>query len=656
MPARGGGGSESVKELRPFWLVAARTVLAWSLPFVAAAIQWSLWKYVDPFVWFFFYPVILMAPLIGGLAGGLGATLISVVLVDYVFMRPQFSFVWGTELFTSIVFLCVGVAFSLILHRLRTLQQRQVGMTEEAQSLNVELQKLINDNQRTQEALKITHEELIEAQRMAHVGHWTSDLGAGVSLWSEELFHIHGLKPGTAVPPLSSRQGMYTPETWSKLNEAVARALKTGEPYEIPLDVIQPDGSIRHTIARGERVPGETTRLRGTMVDVTELREAENAVRAHDAELAEAQRLAGMGSWTWDSTKDAPSWSAGMYPLFGLNPGDPAPPFAQQQHSFTPDSLTRLKEALQRALQEGAPYAVPVEIIRPNGEIRHMIFRGERVPDRPGMLRGTVTDITEARRAEAARAELEATRQKLAKSESLARLSGAVAHHFNNAMMGVLGNLEMAQRPKGGVEPGSELAEILREAAASARTAAGMSAMMLTYLGQTPMILIRSDVGKIAAAAAARIQSNPSFHGAIHADLPEGELFARVDPEKMSRMLDILLVNAWEARSREALVIRLSLRMCPAGDISPVNRMPPDFQARDKTYACLSVSDNGRGIEQEVMGILFDPFYTTKAIGRGVGLPIALGIIRGHHGAIAVESSPDRGSTFRVYVPMNPAA
>ena len=203
---------------------------------------------------------------------------------------------------------------------------------------------------------------------------------------------------------------------------------------------------------------------------------------------------------------------------------------------------------------------------------------------------------------EAEKAELEARNRQLQKTESLGRMAGAIAHHFNNQLQVVMGNLEMAmdELPR---EPDN--LEILSEAMQAARRAAKVSGLMLTYLGQTP--------GKR----------------------------ETVDLSEACRQSLILLQSAVP----KGMILKVDL---PAS-----KRFPIDWQPRESVYACLEVADAGCGIASKDIEKIFDPFFTTKFTGRGLGLPVVLGITGAHDGGITVESEPGRGSVFRVFLPVS---
>ena len=141
----------------------------------------------------------------------------------------------------------------------------------------------------------------------------------------------------------------------------------------------------------------------GIGVDVTEHKRTEAALHDRERELIEAQRLAGVGSWQWESRTDTVIWSQELYHLMGFDPILPVPPYKEHGHLFAAESWERLQRAVQGALQTGTSYELDLEIARPESIVKWEIARGEPVRDESGQiigLRGTVQDITERKRAE----------------------------------------------------------------------------------------------------------------------------------------------------------------------------------------------------------------------------------------------------------------
>lgn len=269
--------------------------------------------------------------------------------------------------------------------------------------------------------------------------------------------------------------------------------------------------------------------------------------------------------------------------------------------------------------------------------------------DGEDMVLVTIVDITDLKRAEQERIERERQEQEARKQQSLMVMAGAVAHHFNNQLHIVLGNLDMAVDD---VKPGSNQAAALLEAQKAAQRAAEMSRLMLTYVGQgkkrcKPLDLaltIRNLLPGLGAVLPRNIR--------MEADLPSNGDTVMMDPADVWKVLMSLVMNASDAIGKEEGVVSIAVSTARdnalhAGD-SPIG--PPTHNG---PCVCLEVTDSGCGMDQETRRRMFDPFFSTKPMGRGMGLAEALGIVRASGGAIFVQSEPHRGTTVRVLLPAN---
>lgn len=257
-------------------------------------------------------------------------------------------------------------------------------------------------------------------------------------------------------------------------------------------------------------------------------------------------------------------------------------------------------------------------------------------------------DITELRKTETEKIELEAKNQQLQKAESLGRMAGAIAHHFNNQLQSVMGNLELASEPAPGINP----ATCLTRAKLAAERAAKVSRLMLVYLGQTSSEMEPCLLSELCRGSLPILQATLPATVALETDLPSRGPIINADAAQIQQVLNNLITNAREALGDAKGSIRLSLKTCRAEEIPTAHRFPINWQARAPEYACLELSDTGCGIGDSDIEKLFDPFFSTKFTGRGLGLPVVLGIVQAHGGAISVESKQGQGSVFRVHLPL----
>jgi PAS domain S-box-containing protein len=261
-----------------------------------------------------------------------------------------------------------------------------------------------------------------------------------------------------------------------------------------------------------------------------------------------------------------------------------------------------------------------------------------------------VRDITERKQAEGEKEQQEAKNRQFQKSESLARMAAAIAHHFNNQLQAVMMGLELAMDE---VTSGAEHGQFLNQSLESARKAAEMSSLMLVYLGQSVCKRELLDLSVVCRRhlPLLRIAVPPGI--ALETALPSSGPVVSADEAQLQQVLANLVTNAAEAAGDGRSPIRLTVKTVPAASIAKVNRFPIDIRLPNPDYACLEVADSGLGIPSEDIEKIFDPFFSTKFTGRGLGLSVVLGIVKTLAGAITVESEVGKGSVFRIFLPLS---
>jgi PAS domain S-box-containing protein len=193
---------------------------------------------------------------------------------------------------------------------------------------------------------------------------------------------------------------------------------RTGEPKDTQFRCLKKDGS--QIWAESHIVPiydelGTAVGLRGVTMDITKRKKAEEELGSKEKQLTEAQRLAQVGSWEWDSKSDIVTWSEEIYKIFGIDPNRPSVSYTEQFRLYTPESWKRLDDAVSKAISTGTPYELELEIIRTDGRHAWGSARGEVVSNNGHLhLRGTLQDITQRKRSEEAIRESEVRFQNMA--------------------------------------------------------------------------------------------------------------------------------------------------------------------------------------------------------------------------------------------------
>jgi len=245
------------------------------------------------------------------------------------------------------------------------------------------------------------------------------------------------------------------------------------------------------------------------------------------------------------------------------------------------------------------------------------------------------------------RAMLEFQVQQAQKLESLGVMAGGIAHDFNNILTGIMGNAELAQL---GAPEGGERHKYMEGIIQSSRRAAELCRQMLAYSGRgrflTEKFSLNDLITEMTPLLRATVSRNAALDWDLASDLPEIE----GDIAQFRQVLVNLVTNASEAleEGSGSVSIRTGSRHCSEEFLHAAHLAEPLPPGQ---YAFLEVRDTGCGMGREVSEKMFDPFFTTRFAGRGLGLPAVLGIVRGHRGAIELDTAPGQGTLIRLYFP-----
>lgn len=290
------------------------------------------------------------------------------------------------------------------------------------------------------------------------------------------------------------------------------------------------------------------------------------------------------------------------------------------------------------------------------GKGAHLWSAASVLRDRDGTVVGaiqTIRDITKIKIAEEEKLLAEERLMQAQKAESLGRLAGAVAHHYNNKLMAVMGNLELALS---GLPNDSSARKNLIHAMEASRQAAEISRMMLTCSSQTVVRKESLALGAVVMDALVFLGDSLPPNIDLHTEIPSDGPAIQADAGHVSRILTNLVLNASEAIGTANGHIRVKVHEESGMDLTGYRLLPPGWVAESEHCACLSVSDDGCGLDKSALETIFDPFFSTKFIGRGLGLSMVLGLAKAYEGAIAVQSEPGIGTTFLVLFPVESGA
>jgi PAS domain S-box-containing protein len=319
--------------------------------------------------------------------------------------------------------------------------------------------------------------------------------------------------------------------------------------------------------------------------------------------------------------EDRPAMAAGCHRAFRLGLG-----------GYAQDFRCRDRDGRLLWLREDAT-------IQPLGPDRWRVF-------------GVVTDITERKQAEEERLQIERHLQQSQRLESLGVLAGGIAHDFNNLLMGILGNAELAEAT---AMVDADSAVCLANIKTAAHRAAELCRQMLAYAGKGRLSNEAVDLRLLTTELAELLRASISKRSRLLLSLPDTLPPVHGDASQLRQVVMNLVLNASEAIGEEDGVVRVSAETvtCGAGELAA---LPGSEPLAAGTYLLLEVTDTGCGIAPDDVQRIFEPFYTTKFTGRGLGLSAVVGIVRGHRGTLEVISEAGRGTTFRLYLPASESA
>lgn len=294
------------------------------------------------------------------------------------------------------------------------------------------------------------------------------------------------------------------------------------------------------------------------------------------------------------------------------------------------------------------------------GEVGHRKKTGETFPtwtsvtllldesNEPVGMVFIARDVSDRRQAAEEQLRLETRARQAEKLESLAVLASGIAHDFNNLLTGILGSTGLALRE---VEGESQaVKDRLQQIETAAERAASLSDQLLSYAGEEQLTLRPLDLNQLVTEQRSALEELVPGEATLQFQLKEGLAPVDIDAGQIRQVLLQLVRNGVEAMGGQEGVLTIRTSSVNAWASYFEGAFPPEG-LEPGPYVFFEVSDSGLGLDEATRARMFDPFFSTKSPGRGLGLATTLGIIRAHRGAIKVYSAPGRGSTFEVLFP-----
>ncbi len=512
----------------------------------------------------------------------------------------------------------------------------------------------ITNQQRVLDALieTLTHNRKMEryfasARHAAKIGTFDYSVGQDLQYWSDELLEMTGLSNALFPAPAEAFVSGIDQADRPLFDELFGRAIHQGEDYNITVRFHRPDGRIMHmnVIAEVHDEDGDR-RIVGIARDVTEEVEASALLKLQEERFRIIADSVSDVLWDYDIEQSSfwasPNWQEKL----GLNADLAQFSSARWVEFVASEDREETRASLIEALKSGVPvWRRDCRVVDDDGkkadvEIIASILRRDN--GRAYRLLGNLRNVTQEKRLQEG-----FTRSRAL--EAVGQMTGGVAHDFNNLLMIIQGNAELL----GMSQLDEEDRESIQLITKASEAAANLTAKLLSFSGQTRLnnthLNLRDLMDELLPLLKSGLTSAITVRSNIASDICDIE----VDVTALEQAIINLAVNA-----RDAMPDGGTIEIAGQNHIVADDMVGASYEFAPGQYVCISVSDNGEGMSEEVMAKACEPFFTTKDVGKGTGLGLssAYGFAKQSGGALQIYSEVGRGSTVKLYLPVSKAS
>ncbi|MGA8036814.1 MAG: PAS domain-containing protein [Candidatus Acidiferrales bacterium] len=506
----------------------------------------------------------------------------------------------------------------------------------------------IHDLKATEETLRRSERYLAEAQRLSQTGSWARDAATDEMRYSsEEFYRVLGFDPRDGHPRFETFLQRVHPDDQANVRNTVEKARREKAEYELEYRILHPGGEIREIRVIGHPIlspSGELVEFVGTVMDITERKRAEGALRRSEAYLAEAQRLTHTGSWAYRiDTRELIHSSEEHSRLFGFDPERGVPSFKELVERIHPEDRGPSMREFESPSPAGTDFDAYFRIVHPDGTTKYVYGTGHPILNASGALVeffGTVMDITERKRAEEERERLRQAQADLARVNrvtTMGELTASLAHEVNQPIGAAVTNANTCVRWLAGETPNLEEARAaaLRVVTDGKRAAEIISRVrQLFKKGGTERELV--NINEVIREMVVVLRGEAAQQNIVIAmDLAWKLPQFMGDRVQLQQVMMNLIVNGIDALKNVDGVRELGIRS----------------RLLENEDILVSVSDTGVGLPRQQADQIFNAFFTTKLHGTGMGLRISGTIVESHGGRLWAEDNSPRGATFYFTLP-----
>lgn len=515
----------------------------------------------------------------------------------------------------------------------------------------------VSDRKRIQDELLALIEKNQAALQIASMGHWEYDMASRMFTFNDQYYSLHGVSAeeagGYRMDADAYAKRFVHPEDAHLVKALIQEAAESREPkFQVQCEarILRAGGEVRDVSVwfRAEKnARGKTVRLHGVNQDITERMRAEAIVRENEALLSSIVENLPLMIFMKDAAElRFVRFNRAGEALLGYSREDLIG--KSDYELFPPEQADFFTQEDREVLESGQLRDIAEEPIATRRGERFLHTKKIPILDKEGKpvyLLGISEDITDRKLAEEEKVNLQAQLSQSQKLESVGRLAGGVAHDFNNMLSAILGHAQLAMMRGRSAEM---IQQDLKTIEDSALRSADLIRKLLAFARKQTIVPKVLDLNETVAGMLKMLQRLIG-EDVDFAWVPAESLWpVRIDPSQVDQLLVNLCVNARDAISG---VGKVTIEVGNAVFDEAYCTVHAGYSPGE--FVMLAVSDDGCGMDKEVLGHIFEPFFTSKELGKGTGLGLATvyGIVKQNDGFINVYSEPGKGSTFKLYLP-----
>nr|MBK7064556.1 PAS domain-containing protein [Deltaproteobacteria bacterium] len=467
---------------------------------------------------------------------------------------------------------------------------------------------------------------------MAHLGFWRWEVLSNHVSWSDELYRIYGAGPDEFGASFEGYLSRVHPDDRERVRGTLSAALRDRRAASFGERIVRPGGEVRYLHSWAAVSVDELRVARemfGTCLDLTELVETAADLRRSEAWLSRALAAARVGLWDWDRASGRVQWSPGFEALYGVTSERFGSSYDDALARVAEEDRAAVKASIDAALSSGTEFRVEHRVRWSDGTVRWVASHGTIQRDAAGQavrMSGSVVDITALKEANEERERAREALLHTQKLDAIGRLAAGVAHDIKNFLSIVdMSSVALSQRV--GDEP--TLVELVTNIHLASARAAALTRQLLTLGGPQAPQLAELDLAEVIGAMTPLLRAAVPPSVVLETRFELAPVF--VGLHQIEQLVVNLVMNARDAMPEGGT---LAIATTTEGD-----------------EVSLEVRDTGTGMTPAVQARIFEPFYTTREHGTGVGLATVRDLVAQSRGRIDVTSAPGAGTTVQVILP-----